>query len=350
MLYTRLISEALRQPWALTPDMMAVVADVLRYRASGGRLTAEEIRARIGDDDRPKPEARTVRDTPGQANGGAIGVLPVYGVIAHRTFEASSGMTSAEAIGRQLQAFVRDPEIGTILLDIASPGGTVAGIPELGDQIWQARKSKRVVAISNALAASAAYWLMSQAHEAIVTPSGAVGSIGVYALHEDYSKWLEKEGIAITAIQAGANKLEGAPWEPLSDEAKEHFQAGVDDAYRQFTAAVARGRGVSASVVRGERFGQGRVFEASDAKERGLVDSVETFDALVTRLLRESATANRGARRAADDAAPEIQLEGESSEVQADHTDTLRLAMELEAEAMAMAMQMAVGDGPSEAR
>ena len=47
MLYTRVIYEALRTPWALMPEMLAVVADVLRFRAMGGRLTADEIRARI---------------------------------------------------------------------------------------------------------------------------------------------------------------------------------------------------------------------------------------------------------------------------------------------------------------
>lgn len=319
MLYTRVIYEALRTPWALMPEMLAVVADVLRFRAMGGRLTADEIRARIGSDEsRPRPEARTLRADRGR-KGGAIGIVPVYGVIAHRTFEASSGMSSAEMIGARLQQFVDDPDIGTIVLDVSSPGGSVAGVPELADRIYQARKAKRIVGIANALAASAGYWLLSQADEVVVTPSGSVGSIGVYALHEDWSAWLEKEGVRITAIQAGNRKLEGAPWQPLNEEAKAHFQASVDEAYQKFTQAVARGRGVPVAEVRGERFGEGRVFSAKDALERGMVDRLESFDAMIDRLLQESAGASgrAGARAEADPIEPRADVEVSIEDIEA---------------------------------
>jgi signal peptide peptidase SppA len=308
--YTRIVNEALRQPWALTEDMMAVVWDVLQFRARGGRLTPDEIRARIGGDEEANPsrrEARVMR--PSSGGGAAIAVVPIYGVIAHREFERSSGMTSAERIANGVAQAVADPEVGTIVLDIASPGGTVAGTTETADQIYRARKSKRVVAVANAKAASAAYWMASQASEVVITPSGSAGSIGVFSLHEDWSKWLEREGVAITPIQAGRRKLEGAPWAPLDDEAKAHFQAAVDGAYQQFTAAVARGRGVTVADVRGERFGEGRAFEAADALKRGLVDSIETFDQVIARILSEGRSG--GSARAADMGAPAMALDPE---------------------------------------
>lgn len=302
MNYTRIITQALREPWALTPDMMAVVWDVLQFRARGGRLTPDEIRARIGDDEasaRPR-DARTVRTISG-GGGGAIAVIPVYGVIAHRTFEASSGMTSTEGIGAMLSRAMADPEVGTIVLDIASPGGTVSGVPELASQIYRARSSKRIVAVANSQAASAAYWLGSQASEFVAIPSGSVGSIGVFSLHEDWSKWLEKEGVSITPIQAGARKLEGAPWAPLDAEAKSHFQASVDDAYRQFTAAVAKGRGVPVADVRGEGFGEGRSFDAPDAKARGLIDDVATLEETIARLAKDARGTASGPAHAFND-------------------------------------------------
>lgn len=286
--YTRVINAAMAKPWALTQEMVAVVWDLLRFRAAGGRLTPEEIRARIGpdeddEDESPRRQMRTIRPAAGGA--GAIGVVPVYGVIAHRTFEASSGMTSTEAISAMFKRAIADPEVSDIVLDISSPGGGVEGVPELAAEIAQSkgRGTKRVVAIANNLAASAAYWIASQADELVVMPSGQVGSIGVFSLHEDWSGWLEKEGIKITALSAGERKLEGNPWEPLDTEAKAHFQAQVDEVYADFVKAVARGRGVSQAKVKND-FGQGRVFGADEALRRGMVDAVETFDQLVSRL------------------------------------------------------------------
>ena len=140
--------------------------------------------------------------------------------------------------------------------------------------------------------ASAAYWIGSQAHEVVMIRSGDVGSIGVYSLHEDWSGHLEQEGIKITTLKFGDRKIEGAPWEPLDDEARAHFQGQVNQIGREFQAAVARGRGVDVAQVRRE-FGDGRVFGAKEAMKRGLVDRVATLDETIARV----ASGRRGGRR-----------------------------------------------------
>lgn len=272
-MYERILRKALQTPWAITPDYLAIVQDILIRRVRGDRLTAEEIRARIGED-RERPAARTT---------GMIAVIPVYGVISHRSFEAVSGATSAEWIGSLVRRAVADDEVAAILLDFSSQGGTVEGVPELAAEIFAARQAKPVWAISNALAASAAYWLATQAEELVVTPSGYVGSVGVYAIFEDWTAWLDKEGITINAISAGDHKLEGAPWEKLSEESRAFFQAEVDRVYGEFLAAVARGRNVTVGEVK-KTYGQGRVFDARTAKKLGMVDRIATFDETIARL------------------------------------------------------------------
>jgi ClpP class serine protease len=62
------------------------------------------------------------------------------------------------------------------------------------------------------MAASAAYWIATAADEVVVTPSGQVGSIGVFATHEDISKALDMEGIKVSLISAGKYKTEGTPF------------------------------------------------------------------------------------------------------------------------------------------
>ncbi|MGU3494221.1 S49 family peptidase [Xanthobacteraceae bacterium A53D] len=142
---------------------------------------------------------------------------------------------------------------------------------------------KRIVAHINALAASAAYWLASQADEVVVTPSGRAGSIGVYTVHEDVSAALDKAGVKRTYISAGEYKVEGNETEPLPDEAREYIQARVNESYRLFVADVASGRGVSPEHVLAE-FGKGRVFGSAELLKRGMVDSIATLDETLARL------------------------------------------------------------------
>ena len=107
--------------------------------------------------------------------------MPIYGTISHRAHMVEDisgpGGTSAEKVGRQLAELLDDPAVGSIVLDIDSPGGTIAGVPELADQIFAARGQKKIVAVANSLAASAAYWIGSAAEDFVVTPSGGAGSI-----------------------------------------------------------------------------------------------------------------------------------------------------------------------------
>lgn len=289
--YARLIRAAMQQPWAITTAMAATITDLLRFRAAGGRFTADEIRARIGaaaDEERPTARRQ-----------GLVAVIPIWGVIAHRTFEASSGMTSTETIRGWLKRAVADEEVTAILLDISSPGGTVDGVPELATEIFNARKVKPVVAIANSMAASAAYWLGSQAEEFVVIPSGQVGSVGVYMLFEDWSEHLAKEGVKYQPISAGEHKLEGAFWEPMSEETRAHFQASVDAVYADFLKAIARGRGTTVADVK-KNFGGGRVYDAADAKARGMVDRVETFDQTLARLMKTPRRSGAGRVAVAD--------------------------------------------------
>jgi hypothetical protein len=126
---------------------------------------------------------------------------------------------------------LNSPEIQAIVLDVDSPGGYVDLVPETAQEIYDARGEKPIVAVANTTACSAAYWIASQADEVVVTPSGSVGSIGVYMLHEDWSKFNEDFGIDPTYIFAGRYKVDGNPDEPLSDTAREEWQQEVDDLY-----------------------------------------------------------------------------------------------------------------------
>lgn len=279
--YNHLVSWALQQPWAVTPRMLNVIQGILAERVTGSIPSAEVIAGRIAEE-RDLAAADSRR---GGRLAGAVAVMPVYGVLMQRLDMMSemSGGTSVEALSKQFRALLNEPSVGTIVLDIDSPGGGVYGVQEFAEEVFRARGQKRIVAVANSMAASAAYWIASAADELVVTPGGEVGSIGVYMLHEDWSGAYEQAGVVPTLIKYGDHKAEGIDVMPLDANAREHFQDRVNQYGAAFEAAVAKHRGVSRSVVHGE-FGQGMVFGAKDAVRLKMADRIATLDETVARL------------------------------------------------------------------
>lgn len=307
MKYTHVLNYIAQTPWAIASDKMTEIMAVIAHRAAGHTFSAEEIQARIGEPAPAQPSKR-----------GAVAVIPLRGVIAHRMggMQESSGGMSTERFVGMLRAAVADEGVGTIVLDVDSPGGTVPGVLEAANELYAAREHKHIVAVANSTMASAAYWIASQAHEVVAIPSvldRSIGSIGVFTVHQDLSAHLEKEGIKVTLIKAGKHKAEANPFEPLSDELRGAIQASVEAAYEQFVKAVARGRGVSIADVRGG-YGEGRALNAADAKAAGLIDRIATMDDVIGRLVgRRQAAGMR-----AEDDAPALAAETDSTELTAE--------------------------------
>ena len=198
-------------------------------------------------------------------------IVPVHGTLINR-FSASWGyVTGYNFIRNQVAAAMADQEVETIVLDVNSFGGMVAGAEETADMIYQAREAKRVVAIVDAAGYSAGYWLASAASRLVVTPSGGVGSIGVVATHMSMAKMLDSFGIEVTFIHAGAKKVDGNPYEPLGESARADIQREVDATYMRFVDAVAKYRKKDKDKVRATEAG---TFNASEAVENGLADAV----------------------------------------------------------------------------
>jgi hypothetical protein len=126
----------------------------------------------------------------------------------------------------------------------------------------------------------------------VVTPSGEVGSIGVYSMHFDWSGAMDTAGVKVTVVRAGEHKAEGHPYPPLEEDAEAHLQSLIDDYYRAFVRDVAKGRGTSTAAVL-DRFGQGRTFTAHRAVERGMADRVATLDDVIAEAQQGRAPARR---------------------------------------------------------
>lgn len=278
-LYKRSLDVIGNKPWAVHPSMMATMIEIISERAKGNRLSEQEIKERIGVRAASEPTA----DAPSE-----VAVINISGpIVPHASmFSEISGANSVEDLQAQLRAAIDDPGVKEILLNIDSPGGAVGLIPELGAELLAARDVKPITAVANTMAASAAYWIASQATSISVTPSGEVGSIGVITAHQDVSAMQDMMGIKTTLVTAGKYKGEQSPFQPLSQETQDHLQSEVDTFYNMFVGAVAKGRGISRTDVT-ENFGQGRMVLAKDAVSAGMADRVESYDQAVNRLTKK---------------------------------------------------------------
>jgi signal peptide peptidase SppA len=279
--YEHLIAFAVTHPWAIEPEMGRFIAQLLARRLAGEEADPAALEL-----------ARAQRETRSVAvpDGGSVALIPIAGVIAPRMnlFSEVSGGTTFEALGAQVRAAVADPAVKTIVFDVDSPGGNVAGATEFAREVLRARASKTVIAQANHLTASAAYWAMAGATEIVASPSALVGGIGVYTLYDDLRAALEQLGVKREVISAGTFKAEGVGGLGLTEEARAHVQTIIDGAYGRFVGDVAKGRGVTPAAVR-KGFGEGRVLDVEAAKAAGLIDRIATLDDTLARVTQSKA-------------------------------------------------------------
>lgn len=277
---------------------MKPLSDVLAMDERTYRLWAEQARGAVFT----WTAEAAARLVPARKSVGSVAVIPLSGFLTQKPslFSMMFGGTSVQGFARETLAALADPSVGAVVMDVDSPGGEVFGVTEAASMIRAARGSKPLIAVANPIAASAGYWLASQADEVAVTPSGLAGSIGVFATHVDESKALEQAGLAVRLISYGRRKTEGNSAQPLSEDALGAIQTRVDYFGQQFEADVAKGRRVSVSKVSSD-FGEGAVLTAEESVKAGVADKVATLEEVVARLAAGYKRLG-GVERAADEA------------------------------------------------
>lgn len=212
-----------------------------------------------------------------------VAVIPIRGPLINAdipdNWVKAFGITTYPNLQRAFAEASADSKVKSVLLDVNSPGGSVAGISDTTDALSSLRAVKPVHTFAGDLMASAGYWLGSNADRITAGKMSTVGSIGVIGTHIEYSREMENDGIKATVLRAGSEKALATPYEPLSDKAKAQMQARLDAVYGQFVEAVANNRGVS--LASAMSMAEGREYFGEAALRAGLVDTIGKFpDAL----------------------------------------------------------------------
>lgn len=286
MLHARIAARAFNTPLLVEPSKAMAFLSGLGPRVLGRRVE-------MADDD--LPDALGAAALPAQASllaGGLAAraqqdgdapypvvdgtpVIAVTGVLVHRGgwIGQSSGQTSYEGIAAQIDAAARDPSVRAVALEIDSFGGEVAGVFDLADRIRALRAAKPVWAFVAEHAFSAGYALASQADRILLPRTGAVGSIGVVVMHTDMSGQLDEDGVRVTLIHAGAQKVDGNPYAPLPDAVRDDVQREIDVLRFLFAETVAAGRGARLTQEAALAT-EAQTYRGTDAVSAGLADEI----------------------------------------------------------------------------
>jgi ClpP class serine protease len=155
------------------------------------------------------------------------------------------GATSIIEARRALSDLVDDSRVDTIVIEFDAPGGGVDSLVEFAAELRAAREKKPIVGFVNTMCCSAGYWLAAPCSELIATPSGEVGSIGVFMVHSDFSRMNERIWVTPTYIGVPRYKAEANPDSPLSDDTRKYLHTQIERVYDQFVADIVRAAGVA---------------------------------------------------------------------------------------------------------
>jgi signal peptide peptidase SppA len=284
--FARVASRLFNAPLALRPEKAEMLCAALVDRLGiakldtidGTTLGASQLRQRAMDwyDEAPK----TARDMYSLQRG--VARISIDGTLVHKLggVEPSSGMIGYDCLDRIITDAQENKEVGAILLDIDSPGGEVAGCFEFARRLRTLGASnggKPIVAFANEMACSAAYAIAASCDAVMTTETGITGSIGVWTMLVDMTKGLTKNGIEVTMIRAGKRKARGGPYEHADKATFDKLESWVDETWQIFAELVAEGRPLSAQAVLAL---EGDWYTGSDALDLGLVDAVDTPEAI----------------------------------------------------------------------
>ncbi len=254
------LSDLLPPYWAMRPESLRKAMTEASTIKSFGDVQAG-------------PASKGAEAAPGERRpyrvDNGLAVIPIQGSLI-KEFHYPPFWTSYVVVRFKLETALADPEVRAILLDIDSPGGSVAGFLDLAEAVYAARSRKPVYAWTDGMACSAAYGIAAAAKGFAASPTAEVGSVGVVWVHTEWTKYDERVGLTVNVLRAGEFKALGNEWEALDEKAREVHQATLDGMYELFRGFVAKSRGVSAEKF--EDWAEGKVFLAGDAVSVGLLD------------------------------------------------------------------------------
>lgn len=241
-----------------------------------------ELRQRIGlaDDkeveyvkySRYKRSFSTYKDSKNE-----VAVLVAEGTILSGKADQGQSIVGSETFVEEIRKARKNEKVKAIVIRINSPGGSSLASDVMWREITLTAKEKPVIASMSDYAASGGYYMAMACDTIVAQPHTITGSIGVFAVLYDASGFLgNKLGITSEELKTGEIGKLITVSRPLSDAEKAIWQKRTEEIYETFTSKAAEGRMMTVENIK--KVASGRAWTGEQAKERGLVDVLGTFE------------------------------------------------------------------------
>lgn len=204
-----------------------------------------------------------------------LGIVVAEGEIVDG--DAGPGRIGGDSTARLIRKAREDDAIKAVVLRVNSPGGSAFASEIVRRELELTRQAGKPVVVSMGdVAASGGYWI-SMSSDAVIADAGTItGSIGVFGMLPTAEGLMDKlslhtGGVRTTWLAGGYDVRR-----PLDPRMEAAVQSGIDNVYARFTGLAAQARKSTPDKI--DAVAQGRIWTGAQAKARGLVDRIGSFD------------------------------------------------------------------------
>ncbi len=214
-----------------------------------------------------------------------VAVIPVQGILSNdiSRIDRLYGFVGYQQIADELVKAASDNSVRAVVLDFDSPGGQATGAYELANKILDF--GKPVIAYTDTLCASAAFYLACGCQQILAAPSSLVGSVGTYMTIYDVSKYFNEFGISVEVLKSGEHKGAGEPGTSLTTDQRDQLQTIVDELGGQFRSFVQL-----RLMLATDQSLQGQAFTGTQAMQAGLINGFSDINGAIKLALDEADT------------------------------------------------------------
>jgi protease IV len=212
--------------------------------------------------------------------GPTVAIIDVDGLLLNDNLVGalSAGENPVDLFRTRLDAAGADPNVCAVVVRINSPGGGVTATDIMWRELqnFRAKHKLPVVTCLMDLGCGGAYYLATASDVIVAHPTSIVGGIGVILNLYNLQDTLNLFSIVTQFVKAGKNIDMGSVVEALPDETRVMLQKMADDFHQRFQDIVKKAR-PKVDLDKGNTF-DGRIFTASQALERKLIDRIGYMD------------------------------------------------------------------------
>lgn len=225
---------------------------------------------------------------------GSIAVMDIKGklVPGNDWYNKYLNRTGYGEIRDALDVIKESGDYTDTILNIASAGGSAVEVDQTALAIEQFdNEVMPVYAHSSSQMLSGAQWIGSAARKRYGTSMSSHGSVGVVAIHKEYTEAYKNAGVGLRVFRVGQLKALGNEYEKLTPEAISQIEREMGQINDFFVNALITNLGLSEQHVRDE-IATGATWFGESAKRLGLINKVRTLDKLIESLLHKRQSAH----------------------------------------------------------